>query len=228
MSEKADNIIKAICLVVIIVTVIAFLFVYYSHKNEPFVYEEHLEEKVFTISEGKQSKYTMTIDLQEMTYYVINVEGDIHEMAIQYNSDNPDAYWRVKRKGTYTMRQYAKELAFDSCVRDNIYYIEALKAGVELTEEERMMAKKDAKTILENASAKWLQVSDFTIDVLYYIEEKLYIASKYVNKLSENGYTNEELELKGTYYEKLREQYSISVNEKLWDKVKFGNITLDK
>ena len=46
--------------------------------------------------------------------------------------------------------------------------------------------------------------------------------------LSENGYTNEELELKGTYYEKLREQYSISVNEKLWDKVKFGNITLDK
>ena len=229
MNEKTENIIKVICVVVIIASVIAFLFLYYAQKNEPFIYEKHLEERVLTVNDAKYKQYTMTVDLQEMTYYVINVEGEIHDMAVQYNSDNPDAYWKVKlKKGTYTMRQYAKELAYDSCVRDNIYYIEALKAGVELTDEEKQMAKRDAKTILENASAKWLQVSDFTLDVLYYIEEKLYITSKYVNMLLEDGYTNEELELKGTYYEKLKEDYTISVNEKLWDRVIFGNITIDK
>ena len=229
MKDKLDDIIKSICVVCIVGAIIAYMLIYYSGKNETFVYEEHLSENVLTVSDESDATHKISVNLQEMTYYVMNIEGNIHEMALQYNSDNPEAYWSVKiEKGTYTMKDYAKDWAFDSCVRDNIYYIEALKSGIKLAEEEKDMAENDAKTILSNLSGKALGVSNFDLQSLYNIEEKLYLTSKYLDILVEQGHTMEELELKGTYYEELRQNYSIATNDKLWDKVRFGNITITK
>ncbi len=227
MKDKVDDIVKIICIICIFAALIAFLVIYYGHKQESFVYEEHLQENVLTVTDGQDTERKVAVNLQEMTYYVINVEGDIRNMAMQYNGDNPEAYWLVKIKATYTMKDYAKDLAFDSCVRDNIYYLEALKAGVELTDEERKQAKDDAKAIMEGISSKALGASDFTVEVLYNIEEKLYLASKYVDMLAREGHSMEELELEGSFYEELLREYSLETNNELWDKVKFGNITIE-
>ncbi len=227
MKDKVDNIVKIICIVCIIGALVAFLFIYYGHNRESFVYEDHLQENVLTVRDSQSSEYQVSVNLQEMTYYVINVEGDINDMAKQYNSDNLEAYWRVKLEGTYSMRTYAKELAYDSCVRDNVYYLEALKAGVELTDEERKQAKDDAKAIMESITSKALGASDFTVEVLYNIEEKLYLSAKYVDMLSREGHTMEELELEGSFYEELLKEYSLETNNELWDKVRFGSITIE-
>jgi len=225
MSDKKKNIIVVFCILCIMVSVFAFIIIYYDNKHEEFIYNEHLEETVVTVKKQGEEE-SIDISLQEMTYYIINVEGDIQDMALQYNSSNPEAYWLLKVDSLYNMKDYAKDLSMDSCVRDNIYYMEALKQGIELTEEELQLASEDARTIIKNITSKQMNVSEFTIEALYNIERKLYLASKYVGELVRKGYTPEELELKGTYYEELRAKYDIVVNNKLWDEIRLGDITI--
>ena len=227
MVSKKDNIIKAICIILIIVAIIVFLAIFYG-KDSVFIYEDHLKENVLTISNRDESDRQEDISLQEMTYYIINVEGDFHDAALKFNSKYPEKYWMVKVKPMYNMKDYAKDLSIDSCVRDNVYYLEALKQGVELTDEEIKLAEKDTRTILENISSKQMNVSEFSYDVVYDIEEKLYVATKYVNMLVEQGHTMEELELEGSYYKQLLEKYNVDINDKLWDRVKLGNLTITK
>ncbi len=223
MSKKKQDIIIIVCVLTIIISICAILCIYYGKKNKEFIYNEHLDEVVVTVSDDD---YKVKVTMQELVYYIINVEGDIDDMAHQFNSDNLNAYWNVKLgKGLYTTRKYAKDLVIDKCVMDNIYYIEALKAGVTLTEEEENLAGEDAHLILKNLTSRQMDVADFDYEDLYKIMEKLYITSKYVNTLSKDGYDMEELDVEGSYYKKLKKNYSYKV-EDIWDKVKLGNLTV--
>ena len=58
------------------------------------------------------------------------------------------------------------------------------------------------------------------------MEKKLYLASKYVNTLTEEGYKMEELELEGSYYKELVSSYNIEVNDEVWDKVVLGELSI--
>ena len=227
VATKKNNRIILICIISITVSALAFLLLYYNNRRKEFDYSAHLKEKVLSISDMTGEGQTISIDMQEMAYYIINVEGNINDMAYQYNSKSPAKFWNLKVETTYTMRDYAKDLAMDSCVRDNIYYIEALKNGMELTEEEKKLASENAYAIMKNLTGRQMDLSDFTYEVLYGIETKLFIASKYANSLSENGYDKDELELEGSYYNELRSAYNVSVNEELWDKVEFGNLSIE-
>lgn len=224
MRSKKYNNVTVVYIVFAIVSITVFLLIHYKGGN--FIYNEHLEESVLTVSYQNDTELTIDVNLQEMAYYIINVEGDIQEMAYQYDSDNPSKYWSVRVKTFYNMRDYAKDLSMDTCIRDNVYYLEAVKSGMTLTEEEERLASEDARMIMKNLNGRQMGVADFTIDVLFNIEKKLHLATKYVNSLVENGYTMEELELEGSYYEELKELYIFSENEELWEKVKLGNLTV--
>lgn len=224
MSKKKQDIIIVICVVTIVLSLCAILCIYYGNKNKTFVYNEHLDDIALQVSDDES---VMEITFQEIAYYIINVEGDIDDMAHQFNSDNLNAYWNIKLdKGLYTTRKYAKDLVIDKCVMDNIYYIEAIKKGITLSEEEEKLAGEDARIILKNLSARQMDVTDYGYEDLYKIMEKLYITSKYVNTLLKDGYTMEELELKGSYYEEIKKNYSYEVDE-LWEQVKLGNLTVE-
>ena len=223
MSKKKQDIIIIACVIIIVLSLCAILCIYYGKKKDDFIFNEHLDEKVLTVND---SEYTQEITLRELGYYIINVEGDIDDMAHQFNSDNLNAYWNVKLgKGLYTTRKYAKDLVIDKCVMDNIYYIEAIKSGVTLTEDEEELAGEDARLILKNLTSRQMDVMDYSYEDLYNIMIKLYITSKYVNGLVEDGYTMEEIELKGSYYEELKKAYSYKVDD-IWESVKLGNLTV--
>ena len=190
MSKKKQDIIIIICVLILVLSVCAIFCIYYGNKNKEFVYNEHLKEVVLKVSgdEGAEE-----ITFQELAYYIINVEGDIDDMAHQYNSDNLNAYWNVKLgKGLYTTRKYAKDLVIDKCVMDNIYYMEAIKNGITLTEDERELAGEDARLILKNLTSRQMDVADFDYESLYNLMVKLYTTSKYVNTLTKDGYTMKE------------------------------------
>ena len=223
MSKKKQDIIIVICVLTIVLSVCAIFCIYYGKKNKEFIYNQHLDELAVTVYNDDQN---IEITMKELVYYIINVEGDIDDMAHQFNSDNLNAYWNIKLdKGLYTTRKYAKDLVIDKCVMDNIYYMEALKNNVLLTEEEEELASDDTHLILKNLTSRQMEVADFYYEDLYKIMEKLYITSKYVNTLLKEGYTMEELDVKGSYYEKLKENYSYKV-EAIWDDVKLGNLTV--
>lgn len=226
MTKKNDKII-VVCVLCIAVSICAFLFIFYGNKNKAFEYNKNLEELALTISDKEGVAEEVEVNLQEMAYYIINVEGDINQMAHQYSSEHPEKYWLLKVETTYDMKDYAKDLAFNSCVRNNIYYIEACKSGLSLTEEELALASDDAKTIMMNISGKQMDMSDFSHEVLYNIEKKLYLASKYVNTLTEKGYKVADLELEGDYYKELLARYNIEENEAVWGEVVLGELSIE-
>ena len=223
MSKKKQDIIIVVCVITIVLSICAILCIHYGNKRNDFVYNEHLDKEVLRVYDDE---YAQEITLQELGYYIINVEGDIDDMAHQFNSDNLNAYWNVKLgKGLYTTRKYAKDLVIDKCVMDNIYYIEAIKSGVTLTEDEEELAGEDARLVLKNLTSRQMDVMDYSYEDLYNIMIKLYITSKYVSGLVEDGYTMEEIELKGSYYEELKKAYSYKVDD-IWESVKLGNLTV--
>ena len=226
MNTKRNKIITTVCVICIMLSILLFILIKYSTDKEEFVYNQHLDELAVTVKAAEDDKLTVDIDMQEMAYYIINVEGNINQMAYQYRSSDLNAYWSLKIETTYTMRDYAKDWAMDSCVRDNVYYLEALKNNMTLTEEEEKLASEDAQIIMKNLTGRQMDVSDFSQEVLYNIEKKIYLATKYVNFLNEEGYTMEELELSGSYYEELLKSYETVVNDELWEKVKLGNLTV--
>lgn len=226
ISKRNERVILA-CVLSIAICLIAFMYIHYGNKNEDFAYNEHLDETVMSIMSQDGAVESMNVNLQEMAYYIINVEGDINDMAYQYDSENPKKYWTVKIRTIYNMADYAKDLAFDSCVRDFIYYMEAVKAGLELTEEELELAADDTKVIMKNLSGKQMDMSDYSEEILYSLEKKLYLATKYVNTLTEKGYKIADLELDGSYYQELLSLYNIDVNEEVWDKIELGELTIE-
>lgn len=226
MSKWNNRTIVA-CILCMAICICAFMFIYYGNKNKDFEYNKHLEERVITISSKDNSVEKTEVNLQEMAYYIINVEGDINYMAYQYDSDHPDKYWLLRIEATYDMKDYAKDLAFDACVRNYVYYMEAMKAGMELTENEIKLAADDTKTIMRNLTGKQMDMSDFSEETLYSLEKKLYLATKYVNTLTIGGYTVQELELGGSYYEELLKKYDIEINNEIWDLVELGGLSID-
>lgn len=226
MSKKKQDIIIVICVITLVLSVCAIFCIYYMNKNEEFIFSENLDKIVLTVKDDSES---MDISMQEIAYYIINVEGDIDDMAHQFNNENLNAYWNVKLdKGLYTMRKYAKDLVIEKSVMDNIYYMEAIKNNITLTDKEKELASEDAHIILKNMTAKQMDVTDYSFEDLYKIMNKLYLTAKYVGQLMEAGYTREELDYKGSYYLKLKDEYSYIVEEKLWDEVKLGELTVDR
>ncbi len=226
-EDKKNNKIIVACILSIAICICAFMFIYYGNKNKDFEYNKHLEENILTISSKDDNVSSIEVNLQEMAYYIINVEGDIQDMACQFDSEHPNRYWLIKIEPSYDMKDYAKDLAYDTCVRNYVYYMEAVKSGRELSQEELKLASDDAKTIMKNLSGKQMDMSDYSEDVLYNLQKKLYLATKHVNALLKEGYTIEELELEGSYYEDLLKSYDINVNDDLWDGVVLGNLSVD-
>lgn len=226
MSEKKQNIITVICLLIIIFSAAAFLLLFIGNGDEEFSYRDNLDKKVLTVASKDDDSQTVTISMQEMSYYIINIEGDMNDMATQYDSENPNSYWNIiLEKGMYTMRDYAKDLTMDSCVRDNIYYLEAMQSGMKLTDEECKKASDNAKLILDNLTGRQMDISNYDYNDLYNIQLKVELAGKYANNLLENGYTKEELEISGEYYDELKEKYDIVI-EDIWDNVSLGELSI--
>lgn len=226
VATKKNNRIILICIISITVSALAFLLLYYNNRRKEFDYSAHLKEKVLSISDMTGEGQTISIDMQEMAYYIINVEGDINDMAYQYNSKSPMKFWNLKIKTTYTMHDYAKDMAKDSCVRDNIYYMEGVKHGVQLTNEDDKLIAENVYAIMKNLSGKQMELSDFSYETLYNIEKKLFIASKYVNALAEKDHENSELELDGEYYNEIKSKYEVNVEE-IWDNVRLGQLSVN-
>ena len=222
--SKWNNKIVVACIFLIAICICAFMFIYYGNKNKDFEYNKHLSDRVLTLTSVNGD--SVDINLQEMAYFIINVEGDINSMAYQYDNEHPNRYWLLRVEAAYDMKDYAKDLAFDTCVRNYIYYMEALEAGFELTDAELKLASDDTRRIMKNLTGKQMDLSDFNEDNLFRLQKKLYLATKYVNNLTQEGYSIKDLELKGEYYQELLKNYDIDTNNEVWDLVVLGNLSI--
>lgn len=214
--------------VFVIVAILAVLVVY--RVKTGFVFESDLDQPVLTIDET-------VVTLKEISYYIMEVENTGDEYARIYNPDNPLEYWGLymnEETSAGYVSDLARMAAMNYCIRDNIYYLEAQKAGVELTEEEREDVQTDAKDYYANMSQRQKEVTQLLPEDLEIILEKITLTRKYMLQLSSQEEDVSALEavtvhydVGGDYYEGLKNSYTVKVNERIWEQIRPGHITIN-
>lgn len=199
-------------------------FMYVSQGIGEFIYSEHLEDTAFKVNDSE-------ITLKEASYYVMVIESNINDAALQYNANDPKRYWNIymndgENRSNFLCDQ-AKEDMKASCIRDTVYYMEAQKAGVKLSETERSQVMDDAYEQEKLMTGKMLEVTGYEYTDLCYVLEKIAIVKKYINTLMEKGYTEEQLDVGGEYYEELKSRYSVWENEDMWEEITLGSVTIN-
>lgn len=227
MKGKKEK--KGIWLFVFVIAVLMAVSVVYRMKTA-FVYESSLAEPVVTIDET-------VVTLGEISYYLIEVEKTGDEYARIYNPDNPLEYWGLymnEKTSAGYVSDLARTAAMDYCIRDNIYYLEAEKAGVELTEEERQSVQAEAEDYYAGMTQRQKEVTQLLTKDLELIFEKITLTRKYMLQLSSQEEDVSALEavtihydVGGDYYESLKNSYLIKVNERIWEQVRPGHITIN-
>ncbi len=213
-----------IAIVAIIVSIVAFAVIRSENKkNNAFVFQENLDENVITIDDTN-------IKLKEAAYYIMVIESNVNEFALEYDTKNPYAYWNLYlNDGTNSnfLRVEAKQNALDACIRDGIYYEEAKKQGIKLDEKEKKQCGEDAESQFNVLTGKQQQVTSYKLADMYSIIVKIAIIKKYMSILMDEGYTEEELDFGGDYYEDVKSGYNVEINNDIWDEVNLGKLTIN-
>ena len=115
----------------------------------------------------------------------------------------------------------------DRAVHDAIFYQMALQDRLELTPQERQyMAnqKQDFWNDLEEEGQERLGIPETEIETQF---EQIALAQKAQQAYADReGVDNREYDVDGSMYQELLKQYTYEVNNKLWKRLNFGNITL--
>ena len=120
-------------------------------KNLEVTMEKKISSPVITVNDN-------IVTLKDFSYYIITMEEKVNEMAIMYDEENPVSYWNLYMNDGNSESGYitdiARRTAIDFCVRDNIYALEAEKAGLVLTDEEMEDLRYDAEQFYVKVSVK--------------------------------------------------------------------------
>lgn len=218
----------AIGFVVFFVVVIGVLLIHRSFNKWDFV--SNIDDIVLTIDDTN-------ISLRELSYYIMQVERTGQTYAKAYDADNPKRYWNLYMNNEMTESGYVTDLArksaMDFCIRDNIYYKEAVAAGFELEPEERDDVIYDARIAYETMTMQERKMTCLTNEDFELIMLKEALAHKYIAALcleDEDGALDAivlKYDVGGTYYEDLKQNYEITIDENAWNRVKVGTITIN-
>ncbi len=215
---KKEIAIKAVALLVVIALCI------YCYKDRqarlPLEVSEHLEEVVVTVDE-------VDITLREMTFYIAYQEKEIQEEAVAYNEDNPKRYWNAHTNGSF-VRTIAEEAAVNMAVHDEIFYQLAMAEGITLNEEEEAYLANEVYDFCSDLTEEQFQRLGVSEAEMEASMRKIALANKYQSiyaqiqevDYSEYDYTSER-------YETFLAEHEVSVNEKLWDRVVLGKVTVN-
>ncbi len=214
-----------------ILIVLALLVYLIVTAPEEFIFEEHLQETAVTVTDNATGESEEVL-LQELSYYIMLSEANVEALAEVYNSENTNQFWNIFTNHTF-IKDKAKSLAYDSCVRDVIYTMEAAKAGITLDAEEIEEVKARAQSVCDGLSYKQTQVTQLTPEVMVRVLTRVHTASKYANWLLENHdfsasehMPEVEVEVGGDYYESIKANYTLE-DADFWEEINLGDITIE-
>ena len=214
---------KRIRFTVILVLILIVLIAFSSQsakKKENLVFNQSLDKVAVSVDEKNLS-------LSDIAFYVAYEEKTIQEQAIVYNPDHPNQYWNLHTDGQF-IKVSAKQAVIDMAVHDEIFYEIAAAEGITLDADETEYLSNDEMDF-------WSDLSDWQKEQLGITEqqldeqmEKIALANKYQSVLAQmNNKEYEAYNFDGDDYAKLLAEHTYEINEEVWDRVNFGNITLD-
>lgn len=217
--SRQDKLLTAAVLFMIVVAV-AFAAIYRSDHTGKLVYNQHLEETVLIV-DGRE------LTLGDLAVYIAYEEQLVEQQALAYDYSNPEAYWNVYLNNGGFVKLLAKQAVIDMAVHDEIFYQMAQQEGIALEDEdleELSMTQEDFWLDLSEYGRQHLGVTREQLDVEL---EKKALAEKYQQIYAASQHSDFDGYNTGERpYEKLLEQHSYQIKEKLWERIDFGNITL--
>ncbi len=97
-----------------------------------FDYSKHFDDAVISVDGAN-------ISLREFGYYIFEVEAFVQKQALLYDPENPKHWWNTHFSAGMDSQfvcDYAKKVAINSCIADEIYYREAVRNGFTLSGDE--------------------------------------------------------------------------------------------
>ena len=205
----------------ILVLIGLFIYSYINGKNRAdLVYADELERGALEVN-------GQVLTLRDMAFYVAYEEEQVERQAVVYEPENPKKYWNTHTNHTY-IRTAARNAAIQMAIHDEIFYRMALDEEIQLTDEET--------AILENYIADfWADMTDAGKEVRLGVSyediagsmTKIAYAEKMQRIYAElNNRAYEDYVFTEGYYEELLKEQDYTIYKNVWNRIPFGEVTL--
>ena len=216
---RIDKLVKPIVLI-LCVAVMVYALLTMGNNRAKLNYQEHLGDTAVTVDSEE-------ITFQDLAFYILYEEGKIEEQARIYNPDYTKDYWNLHTNDTFIQLE-AKEVVWGMAVHDHLFYQMAVAEGMDtLTDEEEQELEFRITDFWEDLlDIQWekLPCSEETINEQIRLAA---IAEKYQDYLAEKlGPSQAAYKYDGYYYQQIMEEHQVKTNDKLWDRLVLGDITL--
>ena len=196
-----------------------------------FDYEDHLDDVVITVDDTD-------ITLREFGYYIYEIEVFVQKQALLYDPENPKHWWNTHFSAGMDSQfvcDYAKKVAINTCISEEIYYKKALSDGIILSSIEEEQALTEAKLLYGSMTEEQLTRTGLNEDIIVNMRIKQALANKYSDNLAKTqsfvGYTGDPDKLvkwDGEYYqEKILSEHTVKTNDKVLNRITLGKITVN-
>ena len=185
------------------------------------VYPESLDMVLATVEEDE-------ITLREFAVYVAHQEAEVQKQANVYDPADTRKYWNVHTDGVYISHAARRE-AMSMAIHDSLFYQLAMELKLELTEEEKKFLQNDVEDfwydLTDDGKEDKLGVTKEDISIAM---EKIAYAQKAqrvyagINSVNYSDYDYFEEE-----FLDFLSDYEYRVNEKVLNRLDFGDITLE-
>ncbi|MFW5651671.1 MAG: hypothetical protein ACOCNC_09905 [Acetivibrio ethanolgignens] len=173
-------------------------------RKAGFVVEDHLEDTLLTIGGEK-------VTLRDSLYYIMLVENESNEKAESYSEAAKKSFWNIKTGDEGYVSQVAKKVILQQMIKDEILYQEAVKNAWEIDD-----------TQVKNAVTQvWAEMSPYQKELTGYTRESLEERLKKAYAGQAYG------EVYGEDFDEIKEEYQVTVDEKLWESIEMGRVTLE-
>lgn len=222
---------KKTIIAIIIANVMLVLFAIGGKMLTRFDYEDHLDDTVISV-DGTD------ITLREFGYYIYMIESFVQNQALLYDPENPKHWWNTHFSAgpdSQFVCDYAKKVALNTCICDQIYYEEAVKSGIGPEEALTSQTIGEARALYLNMTPLQLEATGLDEELIIEMHNRHVIASKYAKKLSgEQNFIkydkepDELLNWDGEYYqEEILPKHEVTISDKILRKITLGKITVN-
>lgn len=191
-------------------------------ENEWLDYQESLDMVAVEVN-------GQPLTLRDMAFYIAYDEQVVEEQAQMYDEEDSTRYWNLYINHDGFVRLTAKKVTMEKAIHDEIFYRMALEENVEIEKEDE--DELDSAEMLFWNSIMFgdkIERLGVTEETLNNSIRKVAIAQKYQRQYAEKrNEAMEEYDSTGEKYLKMREQNQISVKDEVWDKVHYGDVSLD-
>lgn len=205
----------------IIMLVLAIVSIVESQNRQGLVYSQSLDEVVATV-QGEE------ITLREFAVYVAHQEAEVESQAKIYNPENTNEYWGLHTNGQF-IRYAAREAAVNMAVHDELFYQLSQEFEIEFSEEDEKILQNDVEDFWSDLTDEGKEVKlGITKQDVYDAFYKIACAEKCQMIYTEmNGLTYSDYDFSGEEYLEFLQEYEYSVNQKIIERIGFGDVTLE-